>query len=58
VTSPAEEWQSLSDALLAFGRHVDKLQSVNVNANSIRTEAKQVAQQYFRQSRATLQDVG
>jgi Predicted pPIWI-associating nuclease len=58
VTSPAEEWQSLSYALLAFGRHIDKIQSTNVNANSIRTEAKQVAQQYFRQSRATLQDLG
>jgi hypothetical protein len=58
VTTAAEEWQSLSDALLAFGRHVDQLHSVNVNANSIRTEATKVAQQYFRQSRSSLQDLG
>ena len=58
MTTAAEEWQSLSDALLAFGRHVDQLHTINVNANSIRTEATKVAQQYFRQSRSSLQDLG
>jgi hypothetical protein len=58
VTTAAEEWQSLSDALLAFGRHIDQLHSVNVNANSIRTEATKVAQKYFRQCRSSLQDLG
>jgi Predicted pPIWI-associating nuclease len=58
MTTPAEEWQSLSDAFGAFGRHVDQIRTINVNANLTRTEAKEVAQRYFRQSRSSLQSLG
>ena len=57
MTTAAEEWQSLRDAFLAFGRHIDQLHTVNVNAGSIRTEATTVAKQYFRRSRSSLQDL-
>lgn len=58
MTVPADEWQSLCDAFAAFGRHIDQTRTFNINANSIRTEAKQLAQQYFRQSRSSLQSLG
>jgi hypothetical protein len=52
------DWQSLCDAFRAFGRRVDQIHTVNVNANSVRTEAKEVAQRYFRESRSSLQNLG
>lgn len=58
MTTPADDWQSLCDAFTTFGRHIDQTSTVNLNANSTRTEAREVAQQYFRQSRSSLQNVG
>lgn len=58
MTTLADEWQSLCAIFAAFARRVDRIRTVNINANSIRTEAKEVAQQYFRQSRSSLQSLG
>ncbi len=58
MTTPADEWQSLCDAVGTFGRHVDQIRTVNVNVNLVRKEAKEVAQRYFRQSRSSLQNLG
>lgn len=58
MTQPADEWQALCDAFAAFGRHIDQTRTININANPIRTEARAVAQRYFRQSRPALQDLG
>jgi hypothetical protein len=58
MTTPADEWQLMGDAFGAFGRHVDQIRTVNVNANSVRKEAKEVAQRYFRQTRSSLQNLG
>jgi hypothetical protein len=58
MTTPADEWQLMCDAFEAFGRHVDQIRTVNVNAKSVRKEAKEVAQRYFRQSRSSLQNLG
>jgi len=58
MTGPAAEWQSLCDAFLRFSRHIDQARTVNINTSSLRTEARDVAQQYFRQTRPVLQDLG
>ncbi|MGA2843160.1 MAG: hypothetical protein ABSG18_24015 [Steroidobacteraceae bacterium] len=58
MTTPADEWQSLCGAVGTFGRHVDQVRTVNINANLIRTEAKEVAQRYFRHSRSSLLNLG
>lgn len=58
MTTTADEWQALCDAFATFGRHVDQIGTVNINANSTRAEAKEVAQRYFRQGRASLQNLG
>jgi hypothetical protein len=57
VTGPAEEWQTLCDAVARFSRHINQARTVNINASSLRKEAKDVAQQYFRQARPVLQDL-
>ena len=58
MTGPAEEWQALCHAFSRFGRHIDQARTVNINANSRRAEARDVAQRYFRQARPVLQDLG
>jgi hypothetical protein len=57
MTGPAEEWQTLSEAVARFSRHINQARTVNINASSLRKEAKDVAQQYFRQARPVLQDL-
>ncbi|MGH7102777.1 MAG: hypothetical protein ACREFJ_10320, partial [Acetobacteraceae bacterium] len=57
MTGPADEWHALCDAFSRFGRHIERTRSVNINANSLRTEARDVAQQYFRRARPLLQDL-
>ena len=57
MTTPANEWQSLCDAVGTFGRHVDQIRTVNINANSIRTEARELARR-IRESRLSLQNLG
>jgi hypothetical protein len=58
VTTAADEWQSLCDAFAAFARHIDKISTVNVNANFVRAEASDVARLYLSQSRQSLQGLG
>ena len=58
MTRPADEWQAFCDVFSRFSRHIDQARTVNINAISLRTEARDVAQQYFRQTRPTLQDLG
>jgi Predicted pPIWI-associating nuclease len=57
MTGPADEWQALCDAFARFSRRIDQAHTVNINASSLRKEAKDVAQQYFRQTRPVLQDL-
>jgi Predicted pPIWI-associating nuclease len=57
MTVPADEWQALCDAFARFSRHIDQARAVNINASSLRRETKDVAQQYFRQTRPVLQDL-
>jgi hypothetical protein len=58
MTEPAAEWQALCEAFARFGRHIDQARTVNINTSSLRTEARDVAQQYFRQIRPVMQDLG
>lgn len=58
MTTPADEWQSLSEAFGKLARHIEKVRTFNINANAIRNEAKEVAQLFFRQTRAQLQNLG
>jgi hypothetical protein len=58
MTGPAAEWQSLCDAFSRFSRHIDQARTVNINTSVLRTEAREVAQQYFRHTRPVLQDIG
>jgi hypothetical protein len=58
MTDPAAEWQSFCDVFSRFSRHIDQARTVNINTSSLRTEARDVAQQYFRQTRPILQDLG
>lgn len=58
MTSPAAEWQSLCDVFSRFSRHIDQTRTVNINTRALRTEAKDIAQQYFRQTRPVMQDLG
>ena len=58
MTAPADEWQTLCDAFALFSRHIDQARAVNINSESLRAEAKNVAQQYFRQTRPALQGSG
>ncbi|MGD1083031.1 MAG: hypothetical protein ABR881_32355 [Candidatus Sulfotelmatobacter sp.] len=58
MTGPADEWQALCDTFSRFRRHIDQARTVNINAHSLRAEARNVAQQYFRQTRPVLQDIG
>lgn len=58
MTEPAREWQALCDAFSRFRRHIDQARTVNINTTSLRAESRDVAQQYFRQARPLLQDLG
>lgn len=58
MTGPADEWQALCDAFSRFSRHIDQAPTININVNSLRAEARDVAQQYFRQTRPALQNLG
>jgi hypothetical protein len=58
MIGPANEWQALCGAFTRFSRHLDQATTVNINAKSLRTETRDVAQQYFRQARPLLQDIG
>jgi hypothetical protein len=58
TTSAADEWQALCETFAALNRHVDRTRTVNVNAASIREQARTVSQQYFRQVRAALRELG
>jgi Predicted pPIWI-associating nuclease len=58
MTAPANEWERLCDKFLGFSRHISQARTVNINAASLRSEAKNVAQYYFRDSRAALSDLG
>jgi phosphoenolpyruvate carboxylase len=53
----ADEWQALCSAFARFSRRIDPAHTVNINASSLRKAAKDVAQQYFRQTRPVLQDL-
>jgi Predicted pPIWI-associating nuclease len=57
MIGPADEWQALCDAFARFSRHINQARTVNINASSLRREAKDVAQQYFRQARPVLQEL-
>jgi hypothetical protein len=57
MTTPSDEWQSLCDNFTRFARHIDQATSVNINAASLRQEARNMAQQYFRQARPILTDL-
>jgi hypothetical protein len=56
MTVLSDEWQALCDAFVRFNRHIDQAHSVNINVSTLRQEAKNAAQQYFRQVRSALQD--
>jgi hypothetical protein len=56
MTGPADEWQALCDDFARFSRQINQAHTVNINANSLRKKAKDVAHQYFRQTRPLLQD--
>lgn len=58
MPGPAGEWQDLCAEFARFGRHIDQASTVNINANSLRAEARDVAQRYFRQARPLLADLG
>jgi hypothetical protein len=58
MTRPAIEWQSLCDLFSGFSRHIDQAGTVNINASSLRTDAREIAQQYFRDVRPVLQNLG
>src|SRR5262245_51746801 len=58
MSGPADEWEALDKAFSAFTRHINQAHTTNINANSLREEARDVAQQYFRQARHSLSDVG
>ena len=57
MTSPSDEWQALVTAFARFARRIDQAVSVNINASALRQEARNTAQQYFRQARPLLQDL-
>ena len=57
MTVPADEWRALYDAFSRFDRHIGQARTININANVLRAEARDVAQQYFRQTRPLLQDL-
>jgi predicted pPIWI-associating nuclease len=58
LTTPADEWQLLCDAIAASNRQIEKIKSVNINANSIRTKVGETAKRYFRFTRPSLQNLG
>jgi hypothetical protein len=57
MTGPADEWQALCKTFSHFSRRIDQAPTININANSLRAEARDVAQRYFRQTRPVLQNV-
>src|SRR5262245_30554739 len=58
MTRPADKWQALYDVFSRFSRHIDQARTVNINVASLRTEASDVAQLYFREARPVLQNLG
>ena len=58
MTKAADEWQSLCDSFAVLTRHVNAVTSVNLNTKSTKTEAKAVAQKYFRECRPLLEGIG
>lgn len=58
MTRTSEEWQALAEAFSRFSRHIDQARTVHINANSLKTEAMSVAQQYFRRTRPALEELG
>ncbi|SRR5216684_3387955 len=54
----AQAWQALSEAFAQFIGHFGRSTSVNVNSSMLRSEAKSVAQQYFRRTRPALVPMG
>jgi len=58
MSGPADEWRTLINDFSRFGRHIDQANTVNINAKGLRTEGRDVAQQYFRQTRPILQGLG
>ena len=57
MTTASDEWQSLCDTFARFARHIDHATSININATSLRQEARNTAQQYFRQARPIVIDL-
>jgi Predicted pPIWI-associating nuclease len=53
-----DEWESLSQTLAAFRSALARCRSVNVNTTSLKLQAKEFVQFYFRQARPTLLPVG
>jgi hypothetical protein len=58
MSGPADEWEVLGKAFSAFDRHINQARTTNINAKSLREEARSVAHHYFRHVRPALLNVG